>query len=219
MFRLGSTGHELFLQEIEGTKWQSFWLRSSTLLAGTAPVAPEADGSFAYPFLVRTSEDRYIIVSKDAGLVDQMLERAGVGGHVHAPRVQVDRLARELVFPKTLEGEKIAGRRYTIGSLYAAVEGYARSLRNVIFYGDDLAEAELFRYMLKQSVVTRIGLRDPRIDKDLLNIGSTGSVDFQYRGIAHLNAIDQLTRFMRARGDIEWRQGNTWAPESEQAPA
>lgn len=212
------TGHEAVLTPLDGTKWQAFWLRSSIALTVGSAEASDIDGSFAYPFLVRAAGDRYIVVSREAALVEQLLERGGVGGHVDSPRVQVDKAARELVFPTKSTTTLTAGRRYTIGAVYGAVEGYARALRSVSLFGDDLAEAELFQYALNQIIVTRIGLRDPTVDKELLSISSTGAVDFHFRGVQHLNAIDQLTTFMRTSGYIEWRQGKTWAPDMDQLP-
>lgn len=212
------TGHESVMEPIEGTKWQAFWLRSQYSLTGGPAEPPDADGSYAYPFLVRAAGDRYIVVSRESALVEQFLERGGVAGHIDSPRVQVDKTARELVFPTVDPTAPPAGRRYTIGAIYGAVEGYARALRSVSFFGDDLAEAELFRYALNQIIVTRIGLRDPAVDKELLSISSTGAVDFHFRGVQHLNAIDQLTSFMRASGYIEWRKGKTWAPDTDQSP-
>ena len=208
-------GRELILVPVEGTKWQHFWLRSDVALTGGSADAPDTDGSFAYPFLLRAAEDRYILVSREMALVDQLLEQGGVGGHVDSPRIQVDKAARELIFPSTADTATATGRKYTIGAVYATVEGYARALRSVSFFGDDLAEAELFRYALKQIVVTRIGLRDPKIDKELLSVSSSGAVDFHFRGAAQLNAIDGLTSFMRGSGYIEWRQGKTWEQDMD----
>lgn len=217
--RLGQlTGHDPVLTPVEGTRWQSFWLRSDVAFTGGSSEAPDSDGSYAYPFLLRAAGDRYIIASREAALVEQLLERGGVGGHVDSPRVQVDKAARELIFPVPDGSGPTSGRKYTIGAVYGAVEGYARALRSVSFFGDDLAEAELFRYALNQIIVTRIGLRDPTVDKELLSVSSTGAVDFHFRGVPHLNAIDNLTTFMRASGYIEWRQGKAWAPDTDQSP-
>lgn len=209
---------ELVLLPVEGTKWQAFWLCSEVALIGGSADVPDTDGSYTYPFLLRAAEDRYILVSREMALVDQLLERGGVGGHVDSPRIQVDKVARELIFPTTGDNGPTSGRKYTIGAVYAAVEGYARALRSVSFFGDDLAEAELFRYALKQIVVTRIGLRDPKTDKELLSVSSSGAVDFHFRGAAQLNAVDGLTSFMRASGYIEWRQGKTWEQDIDQLP-
>lgn len=210
------TGRQILMAPIEDTRWHGFWLRSKTSLVGGD--SPDADGLYSYPFLVRAANERYILVSRESALVDLILERAGVGGHVDSPRVQVDRAARDLVFPDTEHQKSITGRKYTIGAIWGAVEGYARALRNLSFFGDDLAEAELFRYALQQITVTRIGLRDPVIDKELLSISSTGSLDFQYRGANHLVAIDTLTTYMRKNGYIEWRAGKIWTPDTNQSP-
>jgi hypothetical protein len=196
-------------QGVENTRWVSFWLHSKMPLSRGDET--EADGTFVYPFLLRTAEDRLILVSRE-GLVQKLFERLGIAGHIESPRIGVDQLARDLVFPPLQpESDKGSGRKYLIGAMWASVEGYARTLRTVQAFGDDLAEASLFREILQQSVVTRLGLRDPRSDKDLLSINSAGDLELRFRGATHLNTVDTLTRFMRANGYIEWRDGSTWA--------
>lgn len=203
-------------EDIEGTKWQQFWLQSRKPLSSIASEAPDEEGFFQYPFVIRAAHNRFILASREAILVEKLLEYSGVGDLIDYPRVNVDKLARELVFPSAnTKNGIVPGRKYAIGAVYGAVEGYARALRTVSFFGDDIAEAELFRYALQQIIITRIGLRDPVIDKELLSISSTGSIDFQYRGAQHLNAIDQLTSFMRLSGYIEWRTGRTWSAETD----
>lgn len=193
---------------IDGTRWSYFWLDfESALSAGDEP---QPDGVYRYPFLSREAEDRYILASTDSSSVDHFLEQAGVAGLVDSPRIHVDRATRDLVFPPMDIKGQTPGRRYTLGAVYGAVEGYARALRNVSFFGDDIAEAELFRYALEQMSVTRLTLRDPNTDRELISLNSTGGLDFHFRGSKHLNSIDALTAFFRSSGYIEWRMGRTW---------
>lgn len=196
------------IQPIEGTKWSRFWVSFERALS--VGDEPHPEGGYRYPFLCRISDDRYILVSTDSANVEFFLEHAGVAGHVDAPRIHVDKAARELVFPPKDAQGRIAGRTYTLGAVYGAVEGYARALRNVSFFGDDLADAELFRTALDQISVTRLTLRDPRTERELLSFNSTGGLDFHFRGAAQLNAIDTLTSFFRHHGYIEWREGREW---------
>lgn len=199
------------MQPIEGTRWSSFWVGFDRALS--ASDTPHPDGDYRYPFLCRTADDRYILASTDSGLVELLLEHLGIAGFVDAPRIHVDRAARDLVFPPSNAQNKVVGRRYTLGAVYGAVEGYARALRTISFYGDDIAEAALFRYALEQISVTRLTLRDPRTDKELISLNTTGGLDFHLKNSTHLNAIDTLTGFFRANGYIEWRVGQEWRPQ------
>lgn len=203
--------YQVVLNPIDGTRWCCFWLPSEH--AFSVGDEPHSDGIYRYPFLCRISDDRYILASTDSKHVDIFLERAGVEKYVDAPRIYVDRAARDLVFPPTDDQGHSPGRRYTLGAVYGAVEGYARALRNISFFGDDIAEAALFRYALDQISVTRLTLRDPDTDKELISLNTTGGVDFHYKGAKHLNSIDSLTSFFRANGYIEWRAGRTWQPQ------
>lgn len=198
------------VHKIEGSKWGGFWIRVAAAIS--AGDKPHDDGVFRYPFLFREADDRYIIASTEAKLVDFLFERAGIKAFIESPRVNVDKATRELVFPPPDKSGKIAGRRYTIGAVYGAVEGYARALRNMSFFGEDLAEAALFRSALEQISVTRVAIRDPVIDRELLSLNGNGGLDFHFSSAAHLNYIDTLTAFLRAHGYIEWRSGKKWEP-------
>lgn len=203
-----SLTHHVAVSAIEGTRWSSFWFPFTRPLSVSDE--PQEDGLFRYPFLCRVAGDRYILASTDSDHVEALLERTGIAGHVDAPRIHVDRATRELVFPPADAQGNSPGRKYTLGAVYGAVEGYARALRNVSFFGDDIAEAALFRYALEQISVTRLTLRDPSTDRELISLNTTGGLDFHFKGAKHLNAIDSLTAFFRANGYIEWRVGRVW---------
>lgn len=209
--KISIAANQPLLKPIEGTRWCCFWLPLERPYS--VGDEPSEDGLFRYPFLCRVSDDRYILASTDSDLVDIFLERAGVAKYVDAPRIYIDRATRDLVFPPADPDGKPSGRRYTLGAVYGAVEGYARALRNVSFFGDDIAEAALFRHALEQISVTRLTLRDPDTDKELMSLNTSGGLDFHYKGTQHLNSIDSLTAFFRAQGYIEWRIGRTWQPQ------
>jgi len=121
------------VQLIDGSRWGGFWLHAESPLS-TSDKAHE-DGVFRYPFLFRESDDRYIVASMKSELVDYFFEQAGLRQHIESPRVNVDKATRELVFPPPDANGKVSGRKYTIGAVYGAVEGYARALRNMSFSG------------------------------------------------------------------------------------
>lgn len=196
------------VKTLDGSKWRYFWLSFERAL--TAGDLPHTDGDYRYPYLFRESDDRYILVSTDSSNVELLLEHAGVAGFVDSPRIHVDRAVRDLVFPPKAPDGTFVGRRYTLGAVYGAVEGYARALRNISFFGDDIADAALFRDALEKISVTRLTLRDPKKDKELLSFNASGGVDFHYAGSVHLNAVDSLTAFFRFNGYIEWRDGRKW---------
>lgn len=225
-----SASGTLDAEPVEGTKWLSLWLNTPLDLKGSG-IAPDSGGMFRYPYLLRAVENRILLAGVDGSLAMFLIERGGIGGRIESPRIQVDRFARELIQtkPRALVEEfdandrenippdgtrRVSGRKYIIGAIYAAVDGYGRALRSISFFGDDLAEAELVRHSLSEITVTRIGIRDPKLDKDLLSISSVGDIDFRYRGVQHLTSIDHLTSHMRLNRHIEWREGVSWQPET-----
>lgn len=168
---------------------------------------------------IEQEEKRFLILSLDADTVDSIFEIAGIAGQIIAPRIAVDTLVRDLVIPPILEEDKIAqinqpnkieinrGRPYLIGAVWAAIEGHGRSIRSCSFFGDDLAEAKMFRDIMDKLSVTRVGLRDHKTDKEILSISSIGDITLQtYRGSEHLNAIDELTLYLKSHNYINWRE-------------
>jgi len=215
---------------ISGTGWVACWIRADALAGRTVQAG---EGQRAHPFLVRFArrakpkndkyldhleleEKRFLFLGLDASTVDDVLEAAGVGGQVVSPRVDVDRLVHDLVSPPSalvwpdpaqVPPEERGGRPYLIGSIYAGIEGYGRNMRSASFFGDDLAEAKLFKRILGRLSAYRVGVRDPAKEKEILSISGKGEVSLQtYRGKEHLAAIDLFTQFMRLNGMIDWKE-------------
>jgi hypothetical protein len=222
------------LEKIGTTAWHSAWLSSKNGLKGRSIESSDQSGEKRYPLLIRSiklnkklneskvgfldsieqEEKRFLILSLDADTVDSIFEIAGIAGQIIAPRISVDTLVRDLVIPPILEDnltqnkkEINRGRSYLIGAVWAAIEGHGRSLRSCSFFGDDLAEAKMFRDIMDKLSVTRVGLRDHKTDKEILSISSIGDITLQaYRGPEHLNAIDELTFYLKSHSYINWRE-------------
>lgn len=226
-------GGNCTIAKIPSTGWATCWLRADKLRGRAVDIG---EGQRAHPFLVRFArrvkpknenfldqieeeEKRFLMLGLDADTVDNVLEVAGVAGQLIHPRVDVDRLVRELVSPsadlKRVNESEIApedrgGRPYLLGSIYAGIEGYGRDLRNVAFFGDNLAEAKLFQRVLGNLSAHRLGVRDIVGErKEILSVSGKGEVSLQtYRGAKHLAAIDSFTQFMRLNGLIDWKDGS-----------
>lgn len=203
--------------EINESEWEELWLIPE---AGhkQGPRDPQLDRlMFSTPFLVkghrqtdqkrgdRSSSEKIVLLALHDEFVEWLLDAGGVIGRTIPPRINVDKLARDLVTPPVAVTEAVGGRPYLMGAVWAAVEGDGDALRSVVLYGNDLADARLFQQLLKRINVHRIGVRH-LTGKEILGISSVGQVSLQsHRGLAHLKMIDELLTFLEGSGYIDWR--------------
>jgi hypothetical protein len=147
--------------------------------------------------LVRFSSNktRLLLLSSNDELVDKFLMQSHWKNHVKAAQIMIPDLVRQLTEKPDV---------YSLGIVYARVDGYGRSLRAISLYGADLAEAQLFRDILPKLVPFRTLLRDVRTGNDILQIGSKGEVGFNYRNPKSLSAVDKALFFLTEKGLLLW---------------
>jgi hypothetical protein len=205
------------LVEINDSEWQELWLVPEPNHR-SGPRDPQLDRlMFNTPFLVKGhrradqkradvgSVEKIVLLALHDEFVEWLLDAGGVIGRTIPPRIHVDRLARDLVAPSTAVTEKIGGRPYLMGAVWAAIEGNGDALRSVVLYGNDLADARLFQQLLKRINVHRVGVRH-LTGKEILGISGVGQVSLQsHRGLRHLQMIDELLTFLEGSGYIDWR--------------
>lgn len=154
-----------------------------------------------YPFLYRESQDRFLILSVHHEVVDSFLKDGKLGNFVEFPRVDVVGLVSELTEPADN-----AGRAYRMSAVFAALDGYGRSLRTVAFWGDDIAGASLFHTLRNDLSAYRVSIRDVRKDFDfeIASISSGGEISTLIRGISHLGHIDRMLKYINEHNFIIW---------------
>jgi len=183
--------------------WSYLRLRSaSPLLSGEPSDAPH----YEYPFLLRESEGRFLLVSAHGELVLTLVKRASEKAAVFSPSVDVPKLTRDLTqTPGSL----------CLSALFARVEGYGNSLRSVSLYGNDLAGASLFLDLLPRITPYRVQLRDVRTGQELLSIGSRGEVFFFFRNQQSMRDVDRTLHFLKVSGYLSWAilRGESESPE------
>jgi hypothetical protein len=94
---------------------------------------------------------------------------------------------------------------YRLSALYAAVDGFGRSVRTVSLFGDDLGGAAMVRGILEYLNPFRVTLRDIRNDLEVLSISTQGEMNFYYRGASSLDAVDKALSHIRRGSFIHWR--------------
>jgi hypothetical protein len=197
---LAQKSHELFskvhgitIESNEDGGWIHLQLASATpLTREKIQVIPE----YQYDFLFRSGQfSRFLLVSTHADLVDALLEKLRMNRSVYRPDIEVSRLVNDLT--------KEPGK-YSIGAVYARIEGQGQALRTTSFFGYDLGESALFRKLLPEIVPYRVTLRDVIKRVETVSIGSKGEVGFTYTGQTSMHDADAALRFLSSRGYLKW---------------
>jgi len=153
----------------------------------------------SYPFMLRESRDRFILVSTHHSVVQAFLRECGVESQIEYPRIDVIQLVSQLAHPSDE-----TGRAYRMGNVFASIEGFGRALRTIGLWGDDIADASLFSDLSPRISPYRVTLRDPRSDREIASVGSGGEMTFFYRGVNQLDQTDKLFRFLSEQHFIAW---------------
>jgi len=173
--------------------------------AGVETRRVSEDGAeFTYWLLVREVEDRFLLASTHADIVQQFLTNNRLTRAVEKPLIDVASLVKQTIFPAQGEPDD-SGTPYRLGALYAAVDGFGRSVRTVSLFGDDLGGATMVRAMLEYLNPFRVTLRDIRNDQEVLSISTQGEMNFYYRGSGSLDAVDKALAHIRRGNYIHWR--------------
>ena len=154
-----------------------------------------AGGDYRYNFLFREGRSGYLIASTHRELPERLIDLLGLRGSLRSPVVHVNRLVDLLVDDP---------QQYCMSQLFAKVNGFGRSLRSMLLYGDDLAEAKLVRSILPRLVPFRVQLRDVAARKDILSIAARGEIGFYYHGPETLTEVDQCLRFVSQNRLLQW---------------
>ena len=173
--------------------WRHVVMRSSAALAGEDE---SVSGPFVYDFLIRIgTSNRFLLLSNHVDLSFALIERASLAMRIYRPEINV----HDLVMHLTGQPGK-----YSIGAVYARIEGQAQALRTSALYGSDLGESELFRRLLREMNCYRVTLRDVVKRCEVISVGAKGEVGFVYSNWDSLRDADTVLRFMSMRGYLNW---------------
>jgi hypothetical protein len=178
--------------------WYSFNWKPTVLNESKISQALDQASGF-YPFLMRESSDRFILLSTHQTVVQAFLRSCRLETVIEYPRVDIVKLVEIVSKPSDSQG-----RAYRLGAVFAAVEGYGQKLKTIAFWGEDIGEATLFQDMMPAVLPFRAALRDVRTDREIASIGSGGEVSFYYRGLGHLDQTDRLFRYLTNIKTISW---------------
>ncbi|MCG7906918.1 MAG: hypothetical protein JAY95_10345 [Candidatus Thiodiazotropha taylori] len=143
----------------------------------------------SYDFWIREGRlGRFLLVSTKKQLVEILFSNLGLDKWINnTPYIDAPGLVSDLMkTPRTTP--------YSLGVIWARVEGQGQSLRTIALYGNDLGSSNLFRDELEPMISPyRLTLRKHQIT-EIITIGSRGEISFPFQSIETFIDIDDALR-------------------------
>ena len=174
------------------SSWERFTYRSQTPLHGEDVALSHPP--FRYPMICRRSGTRLLALSVTRMIVEHLLESELNGAlslKLKRVAIGVDQLVKNLANKPT---------EYALSFAHARVPAFGASLRAVSFYGEDLAEAALFRDQLSLMVFFTCGLREANGGSEIVRLGGDGYVSFMMSGPRKVLEVERALSFLREQG-------------------
>jgi len=193
---------------IASSHWEEFDYQSSEALAREDLVRPPP---FVHPIACRVSGPRILLVAPHKRIVEHAVDK--VLSKLFKPRLRsvpilVDGIVRALTDDPS--------HGYLLTYVHARVAPYGTDLRSQSFYGDDLANAKLFRDALPLISCTTCGIRPADSEHEILRLGNDGAVSFFFANPERLQKVEDALGFVASLGFLDagprgGPSGATWA--------
>ncbi|MGO9019190.1 MAG: hypothetical protein ACLQVJ_12670 [Syntrophobacteraceae bacterium] len=176
-----------FVRQIEESSWEEYCLESKEPLIKHEE---EKTSIYRYPLICRRSGTKILMLSHHRRVVDFVLSDKTpklFSPNLQRVFIEVDKLVRTITrLPD----------KYVLSSVYARVPAFGNALRTISFYGDDVAEASIFRDHLKLMNCFNCGLRDVTGGPEIVRLGSEGSVSFIYSGPPRVKEVEAVLSYI-----------------------
>jgi len=151
-------------------------------------------GPYIYPIVCRRSGPRVLVLSSHRRIVEHLLSNGFNGTFTPSLRrvsIAVDDLVRALVNRPTV---------FVLSFVHARAPAFGTALRAVSFYGEDLADASLFRESIMFFNFATCGLRHAVGGTELVRLGGDGAVSFNYSREQRVLEVEDVLRFLSKQG-------------------
>ncbi len=203
LFRYHAGAHHVFraLEALPGTTvnkatsggiWKISYETERPLVSQVEPQA-----IYFYSFLFRRgAHSETLLVSQSNETTASMLKRLRVRP-VTRPKVNVGVMANDLFD---------SYEDYCLGGVYAQVIGQTAVLRSASFFGDNLAEADLYRPVHPYLSPSRVSLRSTKSNIEVLSVNLNGQVSIGVSSLGALEEVESCLEWMDVEGYIDWTQ-------------
>lgn len=181
-----------FLRLIGQTKWEQFAYDCQAPFRHEDP--SQVKPPYRYPLVVRRSGKRVLLLSFNSRIIEHLMEsvlRSTFRPPLRHVPIAVDALVKALVEKPTT---------YALSFAHARVPAFGVSLRSISYYGDDLAEASLFRDSIALTRFFTCGLRSAAGGTELVRLGSDGMISFYHRDDRSIKEVEKALGFLRDTG-------------------
>lgn len=181
-----------FAREVPGSRWEEFVFSSDVPLRKED--AENVQEPFRYAVICRRSGSRILLSSVGRQIVEHLLEK--VLSETFIPRLRrvsiaVNDLVKAMAARPTI---------YALSFVHARVPAFGTSLRSVSFYGDDLAEASLFRDNMPLMNFFTCGLRPTVGGAEIVRVAGDGTLSFYMASPDRVMAVENALGFLRREG-------------------
>lgn len=145
---------------------------------------------FTYRLVCRLTGSQLLVLARSKRVVDFLWEselRRLVEFKLRRVFIRIDDLVRLI---------SVSPDRYVLSSVYARVPAFGESLRAVSFYGEDIAEASIFRDHLTLFNCYTCGVRDVVGGTEIVRLGTEGYIHFYYAGRDSVKRVDSVLSFV-----------------------
>jgi hypothetical protein len=177
-----------FVKVVHGTNWEHFVFRSEKPLR-----LEDGTGPCEYPIICRRSGSRVLMLSVAREIVEHLVKNdfeQAFSPQLRRVSIAVDDLVKGIARRPTL---------YALSFAHAKVPAFGNSLRGVFYYGDDLAEASLFRDQIDLMVFFTCGLKEAAGGAEIVRLGGDGTVSF-FMSTHKVLEVEKALGFLREEG-------------------
>ena len=184
------------------SKWEKFSYKSDKPCRGEAELG--INPPYTYRLVMRRSGPRILIMSSNRRIVEHLLDtelRDGFVPNFKSVRIGVTGLVRAIVKKPEV---------YVLTFVHARVPAFGDSLKSISFYGDDLAEATLFRDHIYLMDIRTCGLRYATEHPELVRLSSDGGISFRLTHPNKVLKVEKAIGFLRKEGYLStdiWPEG------------
>jgi hypothetical protein len=177
---------------VNKTRWEQYEFRSAEPLLGEE--ISDQTPYVNYPIICRRGGHRLVLLSVAQKVIEHIrqeeLNRIFIP-HIREVKIDVDKLVRDLTTRPTI---------YVLGYVHAKLGVFGALLRSASFYGDDLAEASLFKDHLEIMSFSTCGLRSAIGSNEIVRLNSDGSLYHILPDPNRLIEVEKVLSFLYQSG-------------------
>lgn len=135
-----------------------------------------------------------LLLSVDKEIAEYVVEKelsTFLVPHLRRVGIAVDKLVNDIAEMPEL---------YALSLVHARVQIFGSSLRSVSFYGDNLAEAPLFRDQMSSMTFFKCGLKYLSGGAEIVQLGIGGEVSLRLTDYRRITDTEGVLGFLRAKG-------------------